>query len=330
MRVEIKKDIFDGKDFKGLNYLIQITSYEGRYEIFVDIPKIFKCDLYKRIDDEDKELLNEAFDKAITDNKNSDIIISFKKNDVYFNIQEAIRFLIQPVSIVLENSLNDSFFIKAISQHFDSSGTIQRHIDNGWIQFENAGGCTNVENFMKGKLQSFNNLPKNNLSYLRSLVVLDSDKDYSTAPQKKTYTDLIIFLGTKSVHILSKRAMENYMPEDVFSYLSDKRLKAWVDVYMHLNQSQKDYLNIYDGFPKKNPDGSTRTRRNELSTGILDLFRDVSDVNFSILDGGFKLADFKTVFPQFFLSRHTYKHNMTHRANSNELLEIINKIKELL
>ena len=170
MIVEIKEDIFKGNDFKGLNYLIQILTYKQRYQLFVDWSIINSTELYQKFDIDDQQEIEASYNKIITEGTESKYIISENKNSCYFNIEEAIRFFIQPVSIILENSLNDQYLLRAIIKYFDNTGEVQRQLDNGWIQFENAGGCGNVENFIKGKLQSFNNFQKNNKSSYKILI----------------------------------------------------------------------------------------------------------------------------------------------------------------
>jgi hypothetical protein len=271
-----------------------------------------------------------------------------------FNIEEAIRFFNQPISIILENSLNDQYFITAIINHFDSLGEVKRHLINGWIQFENAGSCTNVENFITGKLQSFNNFAfnygKKNSQYLRCFVLLDSDKEYPSMPNKPAYDKLSPFLMDNCIssHILEKREMENYMPDDVFDDIATKPdLRTWFNVYSQLSELQKDYLDIYEGFPKKvavipskrkkkkrvNPQHShiSRTMRAELDNNIRNLYHDISDTNFDILDKGFKHRDFKTEFPKYFENHpQIYKKSLSKRAGSNELQDILDKITVLL
>mgnify|MGYP000727038757 CR=1 FL=1 len=59
-------------------------------------------------------------------------------------------------------------------------------------------------------------------------------------------------IGIK-VHILKKRAMENYMPDEVFDEIileltnskDDAILKRWINVYKKLDSIQKDFLKYY-------------------------------------------------------------------------------------
>lgn len=332
MIVEIKQDIFKDKDIKGLAYLIQILNYKQRYALFIELGLFKETDFSKKLDFDERQEIEENYNKIITEGVAPSYFVSNHSED--FNIDEAIRFFTQPVSIVLENSLNDQYFLRAIIKYFDASKRIEEHLENGWIQFENAGGCTNVKNFIEGKLQSFNNLPKGNSDYLRCFVLLDSDKQYLSSGIKQEYIAFLNFFELNNIaqHILEKRCMENYMPDYVFDSIGsgNQELENWYSSYKHLNQEQKDFLNIGTGFSKKNPDGTSIKARTELDLKVQDLYSNVSPTNYGILNKGFNLARFKTEFPKHFEHYQVHKDSLKSRCNSDELQEIITKIRELL
>lgn len=334
MVIEIKPDIFKDKDFKSLNFLLQLISYRNRYSLFVDYTQVFNSEIYKRLDNEDKAIIIAEFNAYMTESKTSAYIVTTKSvRDNEFNIEEAIRFFIQPISVILENSLNDSYFIRTIIHNFGKGTIIKEHIDNNWLQFENAGGCTNVENFILGKLQSYNSLPKDNYSYLRCFVVLDSDKKYKDEPLKSEYKNLITFLNKNKIsyHILEKRTMENYMPDDIFRDLATSLTQNWVDAYLNLDNEQKDYLNISKGFRKKD----TIINRDDLDNKTRELYQNVSEVNYQKLKVGFQIQDFKEKFPKQYIenskvNKQTLMKRIEHQTNPNEFHNIIEKISALI
>jgi hypothetical protein len=333
MIVEIKKDIFESSDFKELNYLVHILTYKNRYELFIELSIISTCDNYTKLDYNDKEYIEATYNKAVIESKfdkQPNYFVSDTNSNNSFNIDESIRFFNQPISIVLENSLNDHYFIIAIIEHFDTTGNVKKHLKEGWIQFENSGGCTNTENFIEGKLQSFNNLActnnKNCHDYLRCFVVLDSDKTHSSS--SKNHQNVLGFLKKNNVpnHVLEKRCMENYMPDEVFEDISKKEeLLFWFKAYQYLNKEQKDFLNINQGFGKK------ILKKDDLDIQIKELYLTVSDCNFEKLNSGFKLENFKTEFPKNFSSHHMInKFTLNKRCVTNELEQIFQKIEKLL
>lgn len=358
MWIKIKKDIFDSSDFKGLNFLLQILTWYPsnsipRYNVFINTSKVGDSLSYKNLSEIDKKIIETEFDEAITKGiKNGNYLIT-NRNDRpnTFKIEEAIMFLTQPVYIVIENSLNDSYFLKTIFQHFDkkidgSKRKLIEFVQNNWIEFVNAGGWTNIDNYITGKLVSYSKLSnenaKENYNYLRCFVMMDSDKkhptDTVTTVDKESLKTSLEAKNIK-VHILKKRAMENYMPDEVIENLPDikrefNQFRAWTNVYKHLNNYQKDFLDYRKGFLKKD-DG---TNRNTLDINIQNLYplAQISENNFNILDDGLnQFPKFKDNFPKLFENNPlVHKTSLLNREGGtneeNEFLEIIEAIKSLL
>lgn len=354
MWIEISKDVFEESDIKGLNYIFQILSWFpktiSRYNVFINLDEIKHTDNYKKIKLSDinfDEYVEQQFNDFILSNPRNnkrDFTITNKSGASNFNIEEAIRYFNQPLSIVLENNKNDAYFIKALFCHFDSSGVLSEYVENGWIKFENAGGCTNVKNFIEGELKSFEDLASRNNrnphDYYRGFIFLDSDKEFLSQPQKNQYNNLIAFfnaigIDAQKYHVLEKRMMENYMPDEVFKELKDlyrgnprkQNLVDWINAYLNLSHEQKDFLNIKSGFSKETD--ATGVRK-PISLDVLNLFA-ISAHNLSILDGGFKFLDFKNLFSElFYKSTRINKTTMLNRSNSNEFNEILGKLNKLL
>lgn len=232
MRIEIKKEVFKERDFKGLNFFLQLCTYRNRYQIFTEIDNdLINSIGFRRLDYDDKLLLEENYNSFITNQTIGSDTISFsdyfvtteiKEEKEHFTIDEAIRYFIQPLSIILENSKNDAYFINAIFQNYTDDDRIQNYLNNNWIQFENAGGCDNIVNFIEGKKQSFNSLPKTDKSkYLRCFVLMDSDKLHPLEELKENKLKTVTQLNIDNVpmHILEKRSIENYVPIEAISSL---------------------------------------------------------------------------------------------------------------
>jgi hypothetical protein len=327
MFIEIKEDIFTRSDFKGLNYLIQIITYRQRYSFFLELTYVKDTDFYSKLDFDDQNVIEENYNKWIRESSEPDYFVTettHNQND--FNLDEAIRFFIQPFSIILENSLNDQHFIKAIFKCYDLHGDVQKHLENGWIQFENAGGCTNAVNFINGKLQSFNNLPKENSVYLRCIILLDSDREYPEMILKQDKQKIKDFLDSNhlTVHILEKREMENYLPEFILLQFEDK----YLDLYCNFtNPVQKDFFDLEKGFNKNRSDKN-------YDQNILDLYKNISNEDWKILKNGIGLAPynkyFKPEFPRLFNDYRITLDHLQSRCNSSELQEIFDKIINLL
>lgn len=351
MWISVNKDIFENSDFEGLNYIFHILSWSpknsiSRYNVLIDLEAIKQLENYAKLKEVVKDidlLLEKEFDDFFnTKPKNSkaDFNITNKKDVTNFNIEESIRFFSQPVSIVLENNKNDAYFIKSIIENLDTRSVLKEHLKNGWIKFENAGGCSNVKNFLEGELNSFEDLAyrnhRNKFDYYRGIVILDSDKDYPNQLIQPKYVILVKYLESiglkENIHILEKRMMDNYMPDEVFDEIileltnskDDVILKKWINVYKNLNPAQKDFLKYYDGFSFD---------FGNLPLYIQTLYANQKGANFSLLQNGFKYKGkrFKNEFPlKFSTSSRVNKHTLESRSDSDELNVILGKISKLL
>jgi len=351
MWIEINKDIFETSEFKSLNYLYQILSWFPndsipRYKVFIDLEKVKNTDNYKKLKGIEvlfDEFLNAQFDEFINispQRAKSDYKITKLKKNNHFNVEEAIRFFNQPVSIILENNKNDSSFIIAIINYFDNKGVVKEHLKNNWIKFENAGGCSNIGNFLDAFLKGYDDLAvKNNRElsdYFRGMVILDSDLEYPTQSPKHTkLIDTLTKKGITNIHVLEKRMMENYMPDEIFKQLRDEPLpktlnkpwlnkyKKWINVYLNLNDVQKNHLKIT---------GAKISSDNH--AGKQALYNNLSPIQKTILNDGFYFInadEHKNKFPLLFIeSTKVNKHTLNQKCGTGELQDIFGKILELL
>lgn len=368
MWINITKEIFEKSDLKSLNFLYQILSWypDGssiRYNIVIDTEKVKDSANFKTLSSIEKSLkkfLDLEYAYFTASSSNISYKIAKQKNRNNFNIEEAILFFNQPVSIVLENNKNDSRFIRAIITHFgvtDGVNKAAEHLSNGWIIFENAGGCKNIPNFMEEFLERFRKIADKNKrlisDYFRGIIIIDSDKEFET--QESKHSSLIAKLNTlgvenSQIHILEKRMMENYLPKEVFQDIQRQNtvqqntdLKEWLEVFLTLNDTQADFINIADGFPPNSNKYDNNGSRKPVDIEILTLFDlELAGINFNKLDKGFKFkgfdengnletdGSFKKVFPNLFRKTTVNKQSLTTRDGNGELQKIAEKINQLL
>ncbi|MFK7797468.1 MAG: hypothetical protein AB8E82_08435, partial [Aureispira sp.] len=260
-----------------------------------------------------------------------DHCISTQKKTNHWSIEEAIPFFQQPVSILVENNKNDAYFVRAIIYYFGTN-KVKEHLKNGWIRFENAGGCGNVRNFLKGALTVFEDLGsrynKHVGAYFRGLIVLDSDKEWPTQPDQHTKLKRELSQEDKinNVHVLKKRMIENYMPDEVFGEILNgehqrvaHKEKTWIQTYLRLTPKQKDYIKM---------------EKNKNTTFADSLFDSISEADRAILKEGFSYPKIKNNLPLLFKhSPQVHKQTLKKRCKStdiNELQTIVDKIIALL
>ncbi|MFK7798411.1 MAG: hypothetical protein AB8E82_13240 [Aureispira sp.] len=359
--IELDQQLFaqEGSNFRDLNYLVQLLSREdhngvARYKFFCKekgMDELEDLPHFQALTHVDQLLIEESTNDAMLTGAIDDakrIVSNTQEGINAYNITEAIRFFNAPVGLILENSLNDSYFIRAIFQHFgtstrDSTNILLSFVDNGWISFVNAGGWTNIKNYIeerKQALETFASLQdKPPEKYLRYFVLMDSDKGYASdsTVRKDNLKEQLEALGCE-VHVLQKRAMENYMPDEVIQDLGAP-YASWIDVYNHLSDEQKDYLNYKDGMKRK---GISQARTDEISE-LQALYPSsgenaITASDYDVLKNGLGTLgypNYKRDFPKKYTA-HNAVHYTTLLARAggtredNELKNIINKITSLL
>ena len=366
--IKIEYDVFKTAKYEDIVFLTYIFQWAPlnsipRYNYFIDIKtssEIEQHDNFKKLPEVNQKFIKEQFIKVVQAGKRNNYTYLItnksnrKKNE--FTLQKAIRFFMTPVSIVLENSLNDSYFLNSLFNHFDDNSTITEYLKNGWIHYVNAGGWTNVENYIDGITHSLINFSDNPNKYIRCFVLIDSDRQYEDF-DVTSKNDLKLRLEQKGVkfHILNKRAMENYMPDEIITELPNlpflvanrTKYQKWISAYSYLGDKQKDYLNYQKGFPKEDLTKKNK-KRNLQPIQIQELYAStvtepinpsinvISDIQYEVLDIGLKeFPKFKDEFPKLFQdSRFVHRKSLLKREggtkDENEFIEIIQKVNSLL
>ncbi len=362
MKVLISKDIFDdAKDGRGrleLNFLVYLITIKKCYEMLIDDSDILLSDYVKGMGENDARIFELAFTQNMTSSAKCDCEISKSgENEIkrkIFTREEAIVYLLQPLSLLVENNVNDAHFLRALFREYSTQDSLKTAESNNELQFVNAGGCTNVERFLKAQVAHYNG----KIKFLRYWVLLDGDKRYPTDVVSK-YDKVVSKLIDWNVdfHILTKRSMENYMPDDAIAMMRSGANKDWINAYMSLSDEQKDYLNIAGGFyedlstenkamvKKKEKKHSNKDKNKKkvsfvrpfLSTSQSRLYNNLSPAHFKALERSFQLpiaGSFKEAFPTYFSNPIVTKRRLENRVskqdNPNELQEIVESIQKLL
>ncbi len=337
-------DVLDDKsdaNIKMLDKIWQLT--EDRHRFFINdidlIEKIRNSDWFKLQRPSYKEAIEGYITWSIQSSvQKAAIIISNTDNQNHFSPDEAFEILNQIFEIVLENGENDVYFINALTRTFKKKGKlIAKHWKEGCLKFGMGGGSaiTNVINEGKRRFESDKDkFPKESYRYLRYFVLVDSDRTFQNEKLKKDKENLVAFLNQNQIqhHVLEKREMENYLPDEAFSEIENN--DDYLSAYLELTPIQKDYVDIEKGFSDKNFD--------QLPPEVKKLYRDVSEPNKKILRKNqlnFRGEDgvpksFKSEFPKLFDSEKVTQERLLfrtqHQQNPNELQDILEKITKFL
>lgn len=347
MIIQILEDVF--ADGKNDNQLDKLWNYiEGYHSLFLkddsEIETLMESSWYSGLRGTSKEIIFNLIVNLLQSSSNIEPRIKISNIEAgEFSIDEAIRYLKQPFALILENSYNDSSFFNSLLDNFPKqSKSIKKLKQNGWFQYEMGGGST-IQHFLKTKMDSFSGdiFKKGSNKYLRCFVLIDSDRKYPEDDLKQEIKDLISFLNLFEVpfHVLEKREMENYLPNEAFLEITDNN--HFVDAYIRLTPIQKDFFDIENGFHSR--------RFEQLPNEIQEVYKDIEEnekqifrsSNLKKINGSLK-DNFKSDFPKLFLSSRVNRDNLLarcahhsndpniHPYNPNELTELLTQISSLL
>ncbi len=308
-----------------------------RHELFItdndDINTLTSSHWYSTLSEINKKIINDSVTKSIQSEKKP-IAVKITKHTNGYSILEAHRFLSQPLIILLENSLNDAYFFNALLKCFkNESKKINEHINEGWAEYGMGGGTT-INNVLQSKMKAFNSqvLTKQKHHYLRFFVLIDSDKKFKNDELKHEAKKLISFLDEINVsyHILEKREMENYLPNEAFTKIKDNQ--AYIQAYLNLSAEQKDFFDLEKGFANKNfsqlPQEVQHLYRN-ISKEDKKIFRKNNLKNINSKRGNFK-SDFPKLFESSIITKTLLLARTKHQDDPDELKNILKKVTKLL
>lgn len=245
MKIAIDNEIFhDSGEFRNLYRII--LNGDQRHVFLIDYPSIVDSVNFEKLEPIDQEILSHSY----VSNNRTEILPKFtisKLSEIgRFTTDEAILYLDQPLSILLEHGLNDRYFLESLFKHFDEDKEILRHLSKGWIIFDHAGGAGPIKSIINGTFRAMATWPKKDKKvYLRFFVIMDSDKKTDNSKLGTDKENIVKHLVKNEIehHVLIKREMENYIPESILQTLDDEYLNE----YCKLTDLQKDYFDLEKG-----------------------------------------------------------------------------------
>lgn len=339
-------DIFQHQNDQNIDLLDKIwLNSKGRHFLYINTNQNFEVikssDWYCHLRRSSKDQIELDFvDSFNSGKKKNKLVISNDNIGNNFSLLESFEILNKPLTIILENIEYDRYFIDSLILNFkELSNEIKNHYDKGWLVYTNGGGnnITNVINVMRDRFdKNKSDYPKDASVYLRTFIIIDSDKRFPSenevADDKKNLLTLIKtnsnYHITSNYHVTSKREMENYLPDEILSEISNNQ--EFKRAYLTLTSEQKDFFDIENGLADKN--------FNDLEEGVKLLFGTVEEeykkifrkerLKFYKEDN--KKDSFKARFAKLFESKNITRKNLEARANTKELEIILQKINNLL
>lgn len=311
---------------------------KGRHEAVFpdDIETIQQSDWFGGLGQRTGHFFVELYEKSVSRNfystPTANIFIVPNSKDRAgneFSLEDGIYYLEQPAIVLLENVLYDRPFINAILRTFKAT-TILEAKDKGWLKYQGAGGTNMIINTINATLAE--NPRKNPTKFLRTLVIIDSDKKSLEELLGNTQQNIADFCIEHSIsyHILYKREIENYLPDVLMRQLPTELQNA-IQAFCRLSEEQRDFYDLEKGFHNKN-----KGHKN-----IPSIFETLTEPQHNLLRKGFHRTGksekvtyiAKQQLPLLFDSQNLTKKDLTDRIkhqNNQELSTIIEKIKQLL
>jgi hypothetical protein len=339
MTYSFSNDIFQSPNERHLDLIEKIWhTSKDRHFLFIggneNYTVIKESEWYNHLRQSHKEEIDNQVVASFNIGKNKKKLLISNQETTSFSLIEAYEMLHKPLTVILENMDYDRYFIDALIKNFKELGQkIRKYYDNGWLIYVNGGG-SNIVNVINGLKDRFeknkSNFPKKSHAYLRTLIIIDSDKRFPTEQEvaNDKMTTLTIIKQNSDYHVMLKREIENYLPDEIFNEIAGN--DNFKRAYLKLKPIQKDFFDLEKGFPDKNFD--------QLEEEVRNLYKDVNETDkktfrkesmqFLKIDG--KKDNFKARFPMLFESNNINRKNLEARANSKELEVILQKINDLL
>ena len=326
MIVEIETSLFfDNSKHNDLDKFFDFF-IENRYDFYVDDEKIFKSEWNIGARKSKKDFLKKSFVNSAYLPLGRRLKIGTTNNDLdnEFTLADGYIFLNAPVLVFMENSYYDGKCYLGLLSKFKSADRINEFYRKRWLEFKNCGGKNGAINQINAILKAYRKEALENHKYLKAILIIDSDK--KTPTDTVNNDDFIQYFTSKNicVHTLEKREIENYLPMEALESQVEKISLEKLNALKDLTPIQLDYYDYEKGF-------NTNSKRK-----LNDLYKDISDGNYTLLKQGLDKAGFRTKgeIPKLF-----YHHSITkelllerceHQNTPKELERLIEKINELL
>lgn len=150
-------------------------------------------------------------------------------------VGDARRLLREPLSIVLEDAVNDGAFLLALTRVAGEGGRrLRERLDRSWVRVAHGGGIDSIPRLLRA-------LDEAPAQRLRCHVLVDHDGDVADAPSQssRTVEDACKERGVP-FHRLRRRAIENYAPREA--------LERWArgELFVHREVSPEKWQRVLE------------------------------------------------------------------------------------
>ena len=258
MRVLIKKDAIESSDHWTLIDRILQRIEDGAHEWHMSDPEPFEeTDWLKQIRGVHRSLFEGAAKKSAYPNQTvhmKSLIISSNPADDEMLPGAAATFLDRPLYVLMENKFTDGILLDCALNFLGGEELISFFKNRPYklIEYVSAGGNGEIPKHVQDHLDQSKKLGVP----ARFVVFTDSDGKFHGDVNREA--DLIKEICTQNnipFCVLQKRAIENYIPDEVFlawrSKIENSSYTNFIDKLLGLSPEQRDFFPLKSGFREK-------------------------------------------------------------------------------
>lgn len=333
MLIKIDLEVVNTEDqFRNLDRLLMLFESKQHEWYIENAEEIFECSWAIQLSKRHQNILGEIIKKAFVKSANISkkekvdrgIVTIIPKGDC--SLDNAIKFIDDPLYIIVENETSDSLFLNRLFEIYPDPGMeLQNARKLNHLVYYPAGGRNET-------IKTIANLSNKKQSPYkpRIFVFIDSDKRYPGQPHDNVLQQIVDSCAANDfpLHILYKREIENYIPKEVLQKLIPFSLSHITEEFCKLNPHQWDFFDLEKGFKNSQP-----LPEDELFSE----FSDKKNKRYDTLRRGFQIdKDFnvkkelyKMVQDEEFNAKNV-NYRCEHQPERNELLNLLFKIKNRL
>lgn len=333
MIVKIDLSVLNKEEaFAQLDYLVNII-VTGKHKFYFESfeeAELINSNWFDSLGDRVQFSTYELFTKAAVESsrissqeiKERVVLEITNSEDVGSLLAEANAILEEVLYILIEDFESDGGFLIRLTEIYKkaSKSLVFAH-KKRWVQLQHCGGKTSLIRMLERYPE-----PSSKDFKKRAFVIVDSDRKHpNDTPADTVKISDICKSKNIPIHVLEKREIENYIPDNVFRKLVPRDLEDRLNAYVSMTPVQKDYYDLEKGFGNTRPDAAD------------PLFADLNlDKRFDPLRYGFQTKEFDAKGELFKyikdddFNQESIGERCKHQSDPKELRNIIVKISNYL
>ncbi|RYY52785.1 MAG: hypothetical protein EOO09_20325, partial [Chitinophagaceae bacterium] len=231
---------------------------EGQHQLYIDdeLAQIKESNWVKNLSASHSSIITEILEKSVVSTasipkkvRNQKGVISIDIDNNEYSLTNALKYLDEPLYIVVENLTSDGAFIRRLFEIYRQvGGELKTALERNFLEFYPAGGKNEIIKTIKQLIAR-----KSQPYTPRVIVFLDSDKRFPGQEDDYQLINIREFCVQFGIglHVLYKREIENYLPDVVLRNCLLKEHDEILNEFCTMSPDQKDFYDLEKGFNNK-------------------------------------------------------------------------------